>query len=307
MKAPVRYDLPKDDKRTVLRESVIEALNAIPHYFTSPILIQGLSATDLFSVNTLLGGAIEEQTVRILNELREIWDPNGNYRNYAFMRFPESFPDVRLVMSHDDDSPLIGIELKGWYLLSKEKEPSFRYKASANAMTEWDLLVCVPWALTEVLSGAPNVYKPFIEQAKFAADMRTFYWNTRNVNLEEIDIENIEDLVEHPNTSPYPNGRSNYSDKVSDDGGGNFGRIARISGLMDKWVSRALTIRLSGIEAKYWIDFLLVFKEGRTDEAKRNDVAKLVERIRRERDITSSSEVEWMKIYEILEKIAFQL
>ena len=85
--------------------------------------------------------------------------------------------NVRLVGSNKDDAPLIGIELKGWYLLSKESEPSLRYKASADAVTEWDLICCVPWGLSNVLSGKPVVYEPYVEQAKFASDMRTYYWN----------------------------------------------------------------------------------------------------------------------------------
>ena len=115
------------------------------------------------------GGTIEAQTVMLLNSLRSIWDPQGKWADKEFRRYPESFPDVRLVGSNKDDSPLIGIELKGWYLLSKESEPSLRYKASADAVTEWDLICCVPWGLSNVLSGKPVVYEPYVEQAKFLA------------------------------------------------------------------------------------------------------------------------------------------
>lgn len=67
-----RYVLPKDDKRTELRDGVVRALRAVPTHFTSPINIEGLSATDLFAMNTLLGGAIEDQTVATLNATRTI-------------------------------------------------------------------------------------------------------------------------------------------------------------------------------------------------------------------------------------------
>ena len=67
-----RYSLPKDDERTVLREGVIRALRAVPMHFVSTINIEGLSATDLFAMNTLLGGTIEEQTVATLNATRAI-------------------------------------------------------------------------------------------------------------------------------------------------------------------------------------------------------------------------------------------
>lgn len=82
-------------------------------HFTSPINVEGIEVNDLFSINTLLGGTIEAQTVMLLNSLRSIWDPQGKWADKEFRRYPESFPDVRLVGSNKDDSPLIGIELKG--------------------------------------------------------------------------------------------------------------------------------------------------------------------------------------------------
>ena len=123
---PERYDLPLDDERTLLREGVVRALKAVPMHFKSTINIEGLSAIDLFAMNTLLGGAIEDQTVATLNATRAIWDPEGRWADYEFKRYAESFPDVRLERN-DADVPLIGIELKGWYLLAKEEMPSFEY------------------------------------------------------------------------------------------------------------------------------------------------------------------------------------
>jgi hypothetical protein len=49
----------------------------------------------------------------------------------------------------------MGIELKGWYVLAKEKEPSFRYKVTLTVCAPADLLVVVPWALSNVISGRP--------------------------------------------------------------------------------------------------------------------------------------------------------
>lgn len=269
---PERYDLPVDDERTELREGVVRALYALPMHFTSPINIEGLEATDLFSINTLLGGAIEAQTVMLLNSMRGIWDPSGRWSDKEFRRYPESFPDVRLVGIDREDDPLIGIELKGWYLLSKEGEPSLRYKASANAMTVWDLICCVPWGLSNVLSGKPVAYAPYIEQAKYAADMRTYYWNHRRGDNTARDCR-----IDHPDTTPYPRPGSSYIDIPYQDGGSNFGRIARVSGLMKEWVEESLETRLAGIEAKYWVAFLNLFKENST----REDIESGLERLRR--------------------------
>ena len=205
---------------------------------------------------TLLGGTIEEQTVATLNATRAIWDPDGKWADYEFKRYAESFPDVRLERN-DGGMPLIGIELKGWYLLAKEEMPSFRFKASADAMTVWDLIAVFPWSLSNVISGKPVLESPYIEQAKYAADLRTHYWEHRSANAQP---------VEHPDTHPYPEPGSSYSDIVHDDRGGNFGRIARVHGLMDDFIKETMQTTLAGIEARWWVQFLKLFDE-RSDEA----------------------------------------
>jgi len=160
-----------------LVENVREALHALPFYFASKTVIEGLDTGDLFSLNSVLGGTIEVQTVATLNRIRNVWDPDDEWPEWGFERFSQTFPDVRLVNRRDvRATPKIGIELKGWYLLAKEAAPSYRYTASRDACSEFDLLVVVPWHLSDVLSGGPVVRDPFIEQARYAAEMRTYYW-----------------------------------------------------------------------------------------------------------------------------------
>lgn len=263
------YPYPKDDPRTGLREGVVKALRAVPLHFKSTINIEGISAVDLFSINALLGGAIEEQTVATLNATRSIWDPDGKWANYEFRRYAESFPDVRLECEEASE-PLIGIELKGWYLLAKEEMPSFRFRAAAAAMTVWDLIAVFPWSLSNVISGTPILSFPYIEQAKYAADLRTHYWENRSNN---------ETTVIHPDTHPYPEPGSSYSDIVKDDGGGNFGRIARIKGLMDEWVSETMKTSLAGIEARWWVRFLKLFDERSDEKTIRDGIERLSRKI----------------------------
>ncbi|TXJ66247.1 hypothetical protein [Lacticaseibacillus paracasei] len=249
------YNLPADDKRTSLTEGVKSALLAVPMHFMSSINITGISATDLFSMNTLLGGAIEDQTVATLNASRSVWDPEDAWSDCEFKRYSESFPDVRLERN-GESRPIIGIELKGWYLLSKEEVPSFRFKAAADATTVWDILAVFPWSLSNVISGSPVLAAPFIEQAKYVADLRTHYWENRSPKAK---------LVRHPTTTPYPAPGTTYSDIAVDDGGNNFGRIARIKGLMDDWVLNTMSTPLAGISARWWVRFLKLFDE-RGDE-----------------------------------------
>ncbi len=74
---PEPPSLDPDDPRTKRRDRVQDALLALPGYFNSTTNIEGLAATDLFSLNTVLGAAIEEQVVQMPNRIRDGWDPNG--------------------------------------------------------------------------------------------------------------------------------------------------------------------------------------------------------------------------------------
>ncbi len=47
----------------------------------------------------------------------------------------------------------MGIELKGWFLLSKEEVPSFRFRTSPEAMTVWDLIAVFPFNPSSVPDG----------------------------------------------------------------------------------------------------------------------------------------------------------
>ncbi|MHA7146467.1 hypothetical protein ACX80U_17300 [Arthrobacter sp. TmT3-37] len=293
--APGRYALDQADPRFKLRENVIEAIGALPFYFASPINIEGLDAGDLFSLNTLLGGAIEVQTVDTLNRLRSVWDPNDEWQDYGFKRFSQSFPDVRLVRGGDSQQPILGIELKGWYLLSKEAEPSFRYKATADASSVWDLLVCVPWTLSNVLSGSPKVLEPYVEQAKYAADMRTHYW--QHLRRGETASRNFD--IDFPQgVGPYPPAGQTYSDEAVGDKGKNFGRVARIEGLMTDWTAKLVSSPVSGIPARHWIEFLKAFSESNTEESLRRKITTLVKKADKK-----AVEAKADRVYELLTEL----
>jgi len=111
-----------------LWQSVKDALAALPIYFRSDTFIEGINATDIFTLNSALGATIENQVVETLNQIRSVWDPADTYRTFAFVRQPQTFPDVVLKdLSCATGAPILGIELKGWYLLAKEGEPSLRF------------------------------------------------------------------------------------------------------------------------------------------------------------------------------------
>lgn len=259
--------------------NVRDAVASLPLYFRTETHIEGIVATDLHTLNTVLGATIEEQVVRTLNQSRSTWDPDGQYALYSFVRQAQTFPDVLLRRS-SDGNVLLGIELKGWYLLAKEREPSLRFQVTEAACADQDLVVVVPWALSNVISGSPVVFEPFVKSAKAAARHRNYYWqNERKTNLDS-RIEIPEGI------SPYPSKSEQILDRPVADGGRNFGRLAR-TGLMDAYVQKLNDVLLCGIKTIYWQDFLRAFQEGTSETDARSALQRLREKVETEAsDIT---------------------
>lgn len=255
---PPARRLPGDDWEHIqLYRNVKEAIASLPIYFRTETQISGIMATDLHTLNTVLGATIEEQVVRTLNLVRNAWDPDEKYALYSFVRQAQTFPDVLLRRASDGDV-LMGIELKGWYLLAKEAEPSLRFQATAEACATQDLIVVAPWSLGNVISGSPMLFEPFVESAKFAAAYRNHHWqHVRKTQLNR-EIELSEGVT------PYPNKSDHILDRPVADSGHNFGRLAR-TGLMDSYINKVNDVYLCGIKAVHWREFLKIFQEGTTD------------------------------------------
>jgi len=237
----------------------MEALAALPTYFRTETFISGIPATDLHALHGVLGVAIEEQVVATLNTMRGTWDPSNKYALYSFVRQPQTFPDVLLqrpatsVSNGHAPETILGIELKGWYLLAAEGEPNFRYLATSSASGPYDLLVIVPWTLAQVISGHPIVFTPAIVGARIAAERRNTYWKNRKTtgSLE----------IRTPTTTivPYKAGRTSINEEAIDDSGGNFGRIAR-SRILDDYVAEMQERLLCGVRLRYWREFFVAIQ-----------------------------------------------
>ena len=264
--------------------NVREAVASLPLYFRTETHIEGVVATDLHTLHTVLGATIEEQVVQTLNLARNTWDPEDEYALYSFVRQAQTFPDVLLRRS-SDGNVLLGIELKGWYLLAKEREPSLRFQVTEAACADGDMVVVVPWALSNVISGSPVVFEPFVESAKAAARHRNHHW--QHVRRTHLDTH-----IEIPEgVSPYPSKSDQILDRPVADGGGNFGRLAR-TGLMDAYVQKLNDVPLCGIRTIYWQDFLRAFQEGTSDTDARSALHRLRERVEADPRGATSTRVE---------------
>lgn len=274
MTPPTRKEPNKKHKNYLLWLRVKEAIFALPSYFSAPdIRIVGMRATEVFTLGLVFGAAIEDQIVNTLNRIRHVWDPDDKYVTLRFERQPQTFPDV--VLKDDRNGDIVfGIELKSWYLLAKEGEPSFRYQVTPSAATEWDLLVVCPWLLSEVISGTPKILSPFIESARFAAEYRNYWWQNIRQSKGKPGIISPEDV------KPYPQKSDKILDVPEEDSGRNFGRIARI-GIMDSYIVKVLDETIAGIPAQYWLKFLSMFREKSSTEYIESALSQLSKEIAR--------------------------
>lgn len=248
------YGPRSDWEHYALFQRIKDAIYAVPSHFESATTIDGLAATDLHTLGAVLGVAIENQVVATLNAMRPFWDPDDEYQTYAFHRQAQVFPDVLVKSESNGQDIILGIELKGWYLLGKEEQPNYRFTQAANACAEADLLVVIPWALDKAVSGSPVVFKPFVSPARFVANYRNYWWQSVRRARGNTAIERPSGI------SPYPAKSDRIADVPASDGGKNFGRIAR-TGLMDDYLEEMKDAPICGISAYHWVAFLKQFMQ----------------------------------------------
>ena len=179
----------------------------------------------------------------------------AKYQAYAFERQPQTFPDVVLRKADNGQDILMGIELKGWYLLAREGAPAYRFTVTPDVCNPQDLLVVVPWVLSNVLAGSPVVYPPFIEAARYCAEKRNHYWQY------ERDSRSDTRIIAPDAVRPYPAKSDHVSDRPASDSGKNFGRLARY-GIMDDYLDRMKATAVSGVAVSDWLAFFRAHASG---------------------------------------------
>lgn len=262
-------------KHNNVRQRVLSTIYAVQGHFETSLNIEGVLATDLFTLNTTLGASIEQSFVDCLNDLRDVWDIDKSYSKYRFVRQAQTFPDVLLTTDDpqvaSSDRIIMGIELKGWFVLSKEGEPSFRYKVTPGACASQDLLVVVPWMFSNVISGAPALLRPIVTEAKYAAEMRNYWWEFVRESKDPVDKRGVALAVHQAH---YPNKNDKSSDVPIKDSGSNFGRVSRI-GVFDSDIDSTMEILALGIPLKHWLHFLQLF----TDSSDSETIARGLQRL----------------------------
>lgn len=277
-------------------ERVNDLIYALPNYFETELVIRGINVTEIFSIGSVFANIIESQVIKILNQLRSVWDPNNEYSDYQFVRQSQTFPDVLFRQVTNPNNIIFGIELKSWYVLSKEGEPSFRYKIDPDACATADLLVLIPWLLSDVVSGTPKLLVPYKELAKYAAEYRNYYWvRSRTRRNLDATLQRPPEKFRHP----YPKSKEEASDEAVNDKGSNFGRIAR-AGILDEFVAQIKNESYLGVKIQHWIKFFKAISETNTDDA----INAAIERLRKKVESSSrDNEVRRQKFLAIVEQI----
>ena len=222
---------------------------AVPNHFTTPTTVDGLLATDIFTLNAPLAATFGESAVHTLNELRPVRDSDSRYQTYSSVRQSQTFPDVILQSVDNGIVPLMGVELKGWCPLSRERVPTHRLTVTREARNPWDLLAVVPWVLSNVLAGSPVLMRPLVRPARYCAERRNHYWRYERLGRSAAGITIPEGV------GPYPAKGDHIPDKPKSDSGGNLGRLVRY-GIMAEYIDAMLREPARGVPVSSWIKFL---------------------------------------------------
>ena len=228
---------------------VRSAIGLIRKEFNSAISVSGVSACDLHTWGRVLSATVEIEVVKCLNSVRNKWDGQREYAGCSFRRQPERYPDVVLACGERREDIILGIEVKSWYVMAKEGEPSFRFKTTLGACPPQDFLLVVPWSLSNVLSGTPIVFDPYLTGTRTVALQRNKWWAGIRESNDIADIS-VPDGVE-----PYPGARENIADEPASDAGGNFGRLARM-GMFDEYKKLVNSEEVAGVAVSHWQQFL---------------------------------------------------
>ena len=139
---PTRPDLTAWPHHELYRR-VRDALAAVPAQFATEIFISGVLATDLHTLNSALGAAIEEQVVATLNAMRATWDPARSWGRPAQLDgVPVADPDPAV----EPEPAALEVSASTWCSWPVHVRESLR------AVTSW---MKAPGVMrTEVVDGA---------------------------------------------------------------------------------------------------------------------------------------------------------
>lgn len=130
---------------------------------------------DISKISELVSNTIEARIPEWLNERRPIWDEPDEFAGYEFVKAKAGYPDVRLTNRSNPNDVKFRIEVKTWYVLSRDRMTA-RFKTHESYLLDDDMLVVAAWTLNGIVNGSPKLIRLYIDKALPIATQRDLRW-----------------------------------------------------------------------------------------------------------------------------------
>ena len=169
---------------------------------------------------------MEKQLAISLENHRTLWDPHNEYADHHWFHQGDVFPDLFFSKGRDGkelrENVRVAIEVKSWYIFSKESEPSLRFKQAGCFVNDTCIVVIFPWFLTNVVGGRVAVLPPIVLSAIDIVKDRDAHWKKN-------EIRDHDYFEEKNGKAPKPfQSIENKRFTVVSSANTNFGRIFRL-------------------------------------------------------------------------------
>lgn len=145
--------------RPALFDSVSLAVLALQGYTLSDFHIPTPgNLLDISKISELVSNTIEARIPEWLNSRRQIWDEKEDYAGYEFVKAKAGYTDVRLTNRLDACDVKFRIEVKTWYVLSRDRMTA-RFKTHPTYLWADDMLVVAAWTLDGIMNGSPKLIR----------------------------------------------------------------------------------------------------------------------------------------------------
>ncbi len=119
---------------------------------------------DISKISELVSNTIEARVPEWLNARRQAWDEFEQFAGYEFIKAKAGYPDVRLTNRSDPSDVKFRIEVKTWYVLSRDPLTA-RFKTHPSYLLADDMLVVAAWTLDGIVNGSPKLVRLYIDRA----------------------------------------------------------------------------------------------------------------------------------------------
>ena len=237
-----------------LFDSVTLAVLALQGYVLSDFHIPTPgNLLDISKISELVSNTIEARIPEWLNARRQIWDDQEKFAGYEFTKAKAGYPDVRLTNRTDSTDVKFRIEVKSWYVLSRDALTA-RFRTHPSYLLDDDMLVVAAWTLDGIVNGSPKLIRLFIDRALPIAMKRDQAWSTSG-------NRKVEAPSNPPGTAPNLIQTSSVAYTLRNNAwvaeAKNFGKLDRLGwDPLRKFSETVLSLEVAGRSLDAWRQFI---------------------------------------------------